>query len=56
MIHSEGFMYETKINIFTKGLKKRFLGNFFVFFQKKYIRFVKKIFLKIVTFTNSIMY
>ena len=50
-------MYETKINIFTKGFKKRFLGKFFrVFSKKKYIKFVKKIFLKIVTFTNSIIY
>ena len=49
-------MYETKINIFPKGFKKRFLGKFFRVFFLKMIKFVKKIFLKIVTFTNSIMY
>ena len=35
-------MYETKINIFPKGFKKRFLGNFFCVFSKKNYRICKK--------------
>ena len=40
-------MYETKINIFPKGFKKRFLGKFFCVFSKKIIKLIKNIFLKI---------
>ena len=35
-------MYETKINIFTKGFKKRFLGKFFRVFSKKNYKICKK--------------
>ena len=39
-------MYETKINIYTKGFKKRFSISFFVFFQKKNYKICKKLFFK----------
>ena len=35
-------MYETKINIFPKGFKKRFLGKFFCVFSKKNYKICKK--------------
>ena len=35
-------MYETKINIFPKGFKKRFLGKFFCVFSKKIDKICKK--------------
>ena len=35
-------MYETKINIFTKGFKKRFIGSFFSYFWKKKSKICRK--------------
>ena len=35
-------MYETKINIFTKGFKKRFLGKFFCVFSKNFYKICRK--------------
>ena len=52
-------MYETKINIFPKGFKKRFLGNFFCIFSKKFYKICKKFFFKnsyIYKFDNILIY
>ena len=52
-------MYETKINIFTKGFKKRFLGKFFCVFSKKNYKICKKNIFKnsyIYKFDNILIY
>ena len=52
-------MYETKINIFPKGFKKRFLGNFFCVFSKKNYKICKKNIFKnsyIYKFDNILIY
>ena len=52
-------MYETKINIFPKGFKKRFLGKFFCVFSKKNYKICKKNIFKnsyIYKFDNILIY
>ena len=39
-------MYETKINIFTKGFKKIFIGTFFLYFSIFFCKICKKLIFK----------